>query len=166
MRFVGVDPATNTGMVSVDETGGFVARRSVTCPPKSGMPHRLALTFGAVRQFLLEQEPRVVGVEILRTHLVANATVKTFGIQAQFVGTVMAAIGAHGAPVFEFKPPCVVGWGRNRRVVGLPTKEDARDELRRAWGKLADELTLDECDAGVIAREVWRAIAKAKQETT
>jgi hypothetical protein len=83
-----------------------------------------------------------------------NATVATFGIQAQFVGAVRAAIGGYGVPVEEVNPPTVVGRGRNKRVVGLPTKNVARALLRKVWGAQADELTEHEVDAAMIARKV------------
>ena len=117
------------------------------------MDERLALTRHHVCVFLQTHRPGAVGVEVLREYLAKNATVKTFGIQAQFVGAARAAIGAYGVPVVEVKPPCVVGRGRNRRVVGLPTKEVARGILRRKWGAEADNLTEHEVDAAMIARK-------------
>jgi Holliday junction resolvasome RuvABC endonuclease subunit len=152
-NFVGIDPAANTGLVAVDATGRFVARLTVSPPSGLALDVRLAITAGKVRDFLETYLPDRIGVEVLRKYLAKNATTASFGIQAQFVGAVRSAIGAYAAPVVEQQPPCVVGRGRNRRVVGLPTKQIARAMLRGAWGDMADQLTEHEVDAAMIARE-------------
>ena len=150
MRLCGIDPASKTGLVVVDEKGRLVARATFNPSPTLSLDLRLDEMYGDVDLFLLEWRPDFVGIEVLRSYLARNATVKTFGIQAQFVGAVRAAIGRYGKPVYEQAPPCV----RGKTVTGLATGEVARAILRGAWGAIADDLTEHECDAAMIARKL------------
>lgn len=154
MRCCGIDPASNCGCVVVDGAGKLVARMTSHPSPKLPMPERLWQMFDDVMNFLAAHQPDRNGYEMLREYLAKDATVKTFGIQARFVGVVEAALAAYGKPIYQQSPPCVRGRGRNRRVEGLATGDVARAYLRRVWGPVADELTEHECDAAMIARKV------------
>jgi hypothetical protein len=154
VRYAGLDPASFCGCVIVDEAGKLVARMTSHPSPKLDMPSRLWQMQGEVEGFLNTFQPDRVGYETLREYLAKDATVRTFGIQARFVGVVEAAIAAYGRPVVEQAPPCVRGRGRNRIVTGLVTGDVARARLRLVWGAVADELTTHEVDAAIIARKV------------
>ena len=154
MRYCGLDPASNCGCVVVDEAGALVARLTSHPSPKLDMSVRLWQMQEDVGAFLRVYEPERVGYETLREYLAKDATVKTFGIQARFVGVVEAALAGYGRPIVQQAPPCVRGRGRNRVVTGLATGDVARAYLRRVWGTVADELTVHECDAAMIARKV------------
>ena len=158
-RIIGIDPGANTGLVCIDGYGEFIERTTISPSSKEfDLNERLSLTHEEVESFLDRHRAAAIGFEGLRTYFADKGGVKTFGIQAQFVGAVRAAFArcAGDVVITEFAPPRVVGRGRNKRIVGLPTKGTARALLRNKWGKVADDLTEHEVDAAIIALEVLR----------
>ena len=147
MRVLGIDPGSRaTGYGLVDGVGGrpsHVDNGVITLSARLELPVRLARLTAGLEELVERHAPEAASVETVFAH----RNVRSALVLAQARGAILAVLGRHHIPVFEYAPAVV-----KTTVTGYGRAEKAQmQKMIRMLLNLREDAASDASDALAVA---------------